>query len=212
MEGEKIFAYAASIQERSESLSSYYSEEILEDNIKAWLARKSLCTESIFDTALKEQGISKKDFNLGIKELCDKDISILSEKAPIAVWYKSAVEILEDINWESMKPQIIDFSYMLRPFLHYFKKEIEKENGYNFELQDQEAFYIYLSNDLIRISSKTLVFDLHEQKRILGFKGKTSKDRFEYYMKKRFRDKKGLVEFFEEYPVLLRLLTCYSAN
>lgn len=207
MEGEKIFAYAASIQERSESLSSYYSEEILEDNIKAWLARKSLCTESIFDTALKEQGISKKDFNLGIKELCDKDISILSEKAPIAVWYKSAVEILEDINWESMKPQIIDFSYMLRPFLHYFKKEIEKENGYNFELQDQEAFYIYLSNDLIRISSKTLVFDLHEQKRILGFKGKTSKDRFEYYMKKRFRDKKGLVEFFEEYPVLLRLLT-----
>lgn len=207
MEKRNILAYATSIHERSDILSLYYPEKIQEDNIKKWLSRKSLCTEEMFNVSLREQGISREKFNLGIKDLSEEDISVLSEQRQNTLWFKTVEAIFLDNKWETMEPETIDFSYMLRPFIYFFKKEIEKETNYDFEMQGQEAFYIHLTKDLVRISSKTIVFDLHEQKRKYGFEGETSNKRFEYYMKKRFGNKSALLEFFEEYPVLLRLLT-----
>lgn len=207
MEQKNILAYATSIQERGDSLSLHYPEKIPEDNIKGWLERKSLCTEELFDIALKEQGITRNKFNLGIKDLSDKDLTVLSEQIKQTIWYKKVKEIFDDTKWEVIEPEIIDFAYVLRPFLYYFKKAIEKEKKYNFQMNGEEAFYIYLSDDLVRISSKTIVFDLHEQKRKWEFKGETPNKRFEYYVKKRFGNKNALLDFFEEYPVLLRLLT-----
>lgn len=206
MEQKRILAYASSIRERSEILSSFYPEKILEDNIKKWVERKSLCTEKLFDIALSEQGMTRDEFNLGIKDLSQNDITELSKQIKNSVWYKKVIEIFQDNKWELIEPEVIDFSYAIRPFLYLFKKVIDKEKGFDFTIYGEEAFYIYLTDDLVRISSKTIVFDLHEQKRKFGFEGETSKKRFEYYMKKRFKDTSALLEFFEDYPVLLRLL------
>lgn len=199
--------YAASIQERADILSLYYKDTNVKDNLSKWMSRKSLCTEELFDLSLQEKQMERKSFNLAIKSLDSNDIEVISKEIKRMIWYKKAHEILEDDKAYSTTPDIIDFSYAIRPFLYYLKKQIEQIKAIGFTISDVEAFYIHLGQEFIQIAAKTLVYDLYEQKKKFAFKGKTSNDRFVYYMIKRFGQKTSLMEFYEDYPVLLRLLT-----
>lgn len=200
-------AHATSIQERIEILSNYYDGNILSDNIKTWTSRKSLCTEELFNLSLREKNISHKDFNLGIKELNENDMDIIAKVCQEMTWYRKAIEILENEKAYKQMPDVIDFSFALRPFLNYLKNSFEAIEINGFSISGREAFYIHFVEELGQIASKTLVYDLHNLKSKKILQGDTSNDRFVYYMKERFGSKNSMLEFFEDYPVLLRILT-----
>lgn len=200
-------AYAASVQERGSSLSLYYDEDTMDDNLSKWLSRKSLCTEELFDLSLQEQKISRKSFNLAIKPLNEHDIEILTNDSKEMMWYKKAIEIVDKDYSAIINPDIIDFSFAIRSFVYYFKSEIEQISLKEFTISDLDAFIIHLTEEFMQLSAKTLVYDLHEQKKKAAFKGDTSNERFVYYMHQRFGSKAALLEFYEDYPVLFRLLT-----
>lgn len=200
-------AYANSIHERIGPLSAYYGDEEVNDNLSKWLSRKSLCTEDLFELSLRENKMTRESFNLSIKPLDEKDIELLAEESKGMFWYQKAVEIFDDdINYRDT-PVTIDFSYAFRPFLYYMKKKIEEITINGFNISGNDEFLIHLAKEFVQISSKTLVYDLHEQKNKYDFEGATSSERFVYYMKKRFGSKSSIVEFYEDYPVLFRLLT-----
>lgn len=204
---ENMFVRAMSIGERAETLPLYYGDNEEDDNISKWLSRRSLCTKELFDLSLREANISKKVFNIAIKELSDFDIDILSNKNKRSYWYQKAMEILGDDQVYIKEPDVIDFSYAFRPFLYYVKKKIEQVIVNGFNIYENNAFLMHVAKEFIQISSKTLVYDLHEQKKMCDFKGETSQERFVFYMKKRFGNRQSMLEFYKEYPVLLRLLS-----
>lgn len=202
-----MLAYATSVQERMGPLSLSYDGKVMDDNLSQWLSRKSLCTEELFDLSLQEWGMTRENFNMAIKSLEENDIQLLSEECKKMFWYQRAIEIFDDEKAYQKTPEVMDFSFAIRPFLHYLKKEMEKVTVKSFTISGVDAFYIHLAEEFVQISSKTLVYDLHEQKKKFVFKGETSNERFIYYMKKRFGNKASLLEFYEDYPVLFRLLT-----
>lgn len=204
---DNMLAYATSTDERLEVLSSYYSGEEIEDNLSQWLSRKSLCTEELFDLSLKNRGICRKDFNLAIKSLSKNDRKLLLEKSKDSEWYKTAQEIFSNKKEIETPIEIIDFSYAYRPFLYYLKNQINQIKLRGFAIAGQDAFCINLAEELLQIAAKTLVHDLHEEKSKNIFEGDTSNERFVYYMKKRFGNTEALIKFYEDYPVLLRILT-----
>lgn len=201
-----MLVYAMSSRERLEILSSHYND-YKEDNVSKWLSRRSLCTEELFELSLKEQKISREKFNLAIKTLDENDIMALNKANKKKNWYQKAMEIFGDEYLYLKEPEIIDFAYAFRPFLNYMKNEMEKVELADFTISENAGFLIHLAEEFVQIASKTLVYDLHEQKKKYEFEGKTSKERFVYYMKKRFGSKASIINFYEEYPVLLRLLT-----
>ncbi|SJZ41221.1 type 2 lantibiotic biosynthesis protein LanM [Pilibacter termitis] len=200
------FAYATAIQERIPVFDKLYATEEMEDNLTKWLARKSLCTEEFFNFSLEEKGINRETFNLGIKSLTEKDVEHLEREVKEYTWYQKGQEILQEKEIATQHENI-DFSYAIRPFLYYFKREIEKIEPQQFTISTIEPFLLHLGEELVQISAKTLVFDLHEQKRVSSFEGETPSERFVYYMKQRFEKQTSIVKFYEEYPVLFRLLT-----
>jgi type 2 lantibiotic biosynthesis protein LanM len=202
-----MLAYATSVEERIALLELHYVEKPIEDNLSKWLSRKSLCTEELFELSLQERGISKENFNLAIKTFSEEDTEILLEESKRSAWYKKTMEIFEDERLYEETPGTIDFSFAFRPYIQYLKSEMEKIVTNDVSINDSEAFLLHLIEEFMQIASKTLVYDLHEQKKKNAFEGGTPDERFTCYMKRRFGDKVSILEFYEEYPVLFRLLT-----
>lgn len=203
----RILAYATSVRERASLLSARYDEKVMHDHLSKWLSRKSLCTEELFDMSLHVKGMTREKFNLAIKPLEESDIDFLAEETKGNFWYQKAAEIFDDDSIYRDTPAVIDFSYALRPFLYYMRNKMQEVTVSDFSISGNDAFLIHLAEEFLRTASKTLVYDLHEQKQKCEFKGETSEERFIYYMKKRFGSKPAMLEFYEDYPVLFRLLT-----
>lgn len=202
-----MLAYATSVQERANLLSTRYDENVIHDYLSMWLSRKSLCNEKLFDFSLHEKKMTRKKFNLAIKPLEESDIEFLAEKTEGNFWYQKAIEIFDNDSIYQDTPAVIDFSYAFRPFLYYMKNKMEEVSVSDFSISGNDAFLVHLAKEFLRTASKTLVYDLHEQKQKYDFKGETSEKRFVYYMKKRFGSKRAILGFYEKYPVLFRLLT-----
>ena len=83
------------------------------------------------------------------------------------------MEIFGDEYLYLKEPEIIDFAYAFRPFLNYMKNEMEKVELADFTISENAGFLIHLAEEFVQIASKTLVYDLHEQKKKYEFEGKT---------------------------------------
>lgn len=203
----KQVSHGTSIKERIEHLVPIYKESYREDNISKWTSRKSLCTEKLFEYSLTTGKIGKNEFNIGIKELNDSDMNILNKTVNKSSWYILAEEILAIDKKMEIKESEIDFSYAIRFHLQYFANRLNELEAKNIMLDDKQPFMKHLTDDLIEIVAKTLVYDLHVQKKKRAFEGASTRSRFIFYMKTRFESKQSVSEFFEEYPVLMRLLS-----
>ncbi|MGR5978840.1 type 2 lanthipeptide synthetase LanM [Bacillus cereus] len=61
--------------------------------------------------------------------------------------------------------------------------------------------------DLISIAEKTLVYDMHSMKNKVLFDGATPQERYKFFLKTRFTTLESMMEFFNDYPTLTKLLT-----
>ncbi|MFD2386809.1 type 2 lanthipeptide synthetase LanM [Enterococcus rivorum] len=102
----------------------------------------------------------------------------------------------------------VDFTYFIRFHMSYFRNQLEKQTFLKFRLDEERLKRLveHAQKDLLSISLKTLIFDLHEQKKTVVFGGDSSAERFRFYLIRRFSTVQAVENFLEEYPVLWRLL------
>lgn len=198
-----------SMTERMNVLIPHYSgnEDQVEDQLSNWQKRKSLCTRQHFEEYTQLLGITPKAFNIGIKRLNNKDKELLLEAMQEKAWFKLNQQIFTQVRLDvQVKP--VNFSYVIRYHINYFQKQLKEKVLARFQLDEVSLKRIvdYAQKDLLSISLKTLVFDLHEQKRKTGLEGETAEERFSFYLTERFSSRQCIQIFFEEYPVLWRLL------
>jgi len=197
---------ACRIMERSNILHhQYINEDVKNDNIQTWISRKSLCSEEMFYKALKISGINEKDFALGIKQLDDTDNELLREKMGTFEWFVLFNKIFSQKEIFFDKVEMNDFSYAFRYHIKFIYTQIvpyEKLLG----TQGIEKIIAQIVEEFLNISMKTMVNDLHILKDDKLLIGNTSEERFLSYLSQRFGSKKFCKDFFNEYPVLARLL------
>lgn len=198
-----------SIAERMHVLSpySYETKSNVAKQLENWQKRKSLCKQQHFEVALQCLAIDPVTFSSGIKPLDQKDKELLWESLRKKKWFKLNQEIFGETN-ETDQIEAVDFSYVMRFHMAYFQEKFQLPNSSYFDYHKHsfQKINAYVEDDLVSISLKTLVFDLHDQKKKNKLRGITSDKRFRSYLRLRFSTPHTFAEFFEEYPVLWRLL------
>lgn len=198
-----------SMLERMNVLIPHYSgnEDQVADQLSNWQKRKSLCTKQHFEEYTQLLGIAPKAFNIGIKKLNHKDKELLLEALREKAWFKLNQQIFTQVSL-AVQVNPVNFSYVIRYHISYFQKQLKEKVLAYFQLDEVSLKRIidYAQKDLLSISLKTLVFDLHEQKRKNGLDGESAEERFYFYLTERFASIQLIQTFFEEYPVLWRLL------
>lgn len=198
-----------SIAERMHILSPYSNEtkSNVAKQLENWQKRKSLCKQQHFEEALKCLAIDPVAFSSGIKPLDQKDKELLWEPLRQKKWFKLNQEIFDQAN-ETDQIEAVDFSYVMRFHMAYFQKKFQllDSSYFDYYARSFQKINAYVAEDLVSISLKTLVVDLHDQKKKNRLRGITSDERFRSYLQLRFSTPHTFAEFFEEYPVLWRLL------
>lgn len=201
MEG---LVYALSIEERIKCRSLRGAIEPDYNNLEWWKGRKSLCKGELFYKSLKIKQMSEIDIANGLRNISETENYLLDflHKIP---WYKLHKDILEQKDANDS----IDMSYPIRFHKIFIENEIKN-------ILEAKKAKIFLKNpqDVVKniiteftsICKKTIIYDMHFWKRKEGFFGETPEDRFRFYMIKRFGTRSKVGEFFEEYPVLAKLL------
>ena len=90
----------------------------------------------------------------------------------------------------------------------YFQEKFQLPNSscFNYPKRCFQKINVYIEEDLVSISLKTLVFDVRDQKKKNKLRGIISDERLRSYLRLRFSTPYTFAEFFEEYPVLWLVL------
>ncbi|MCU4733610.1 type 2 lanthipeptide synthetase LanM family protein [Bacillus cereus] len=203
------------IRQRSEILHKFKdSNNNIENqlaNLKQWRSRKTLVEEDTFNLKLDFEKLSPKDFDLGIKQLTEEEKVELSQFVRNEEWFLYFDEIVKHFDKKDFEFPILDFSYGLRLFIFWTKEKVTELMKFHSDIKFNDESFIMLMEsycqDLLQISEKTLVYDLHEFKKKHTISGKDSQERFKQYLKTRFENTEKILEFFSEYPTLLKLMT-----
>ncbi|MCM3155419.1 type 2 lanthipeptide synthetase LanM family protein [Priestia megaterium] len=203
--------YAATVSEKvswlQESLCSIEEQNNL---ISEWRNRKTLVNDQSFQTKLKYENLTLREFATGIKSLNDEQQIIVKQRQREQEWYQYLNKIINKYREEEILKEQIDFTYALRPFLQYIKDQLKSslklhpclEFTDNAQIVTIGSFY----KDCMNIVEKTLVLDMHNYKTNHQLEGKSSEERFKDYIYKRFCSLKDIKTFLSDYPALARLL------
>lgn len=201
---DKNLVLALNISERIDLLKKEYPSysTVQKQAYKNWVARKSLVKEELHQEILKNKGYSEKEFSVGIKKLSAADIPLLYSFLVQQSWYQNHTEVMKevaDIDGEE------EYSIYLRPYESWMKNRlIELKNACQFKIEDSVIKTITESyvREVLNISLKTLVYDLNE-----FFEDQPEQiDKKQKYYTTRFEDTESYQHFFNDYPVLARLI------
>lgn len=197
-----------SINERCFLLKQSGNEKYDIKNLQAWKERKSVLKQDDLDYLIKYKYESLDNFGLGItpiENFPDKEVAIQYIKDQS--WYIFFESILDSYNDSEEQLLEVDASYPFRYFLQYARLFLLDLNS-ELNICTKEFIINLLENltqELIHLTSKTLVLDLHTFKKNEPLKGNDSSKRFIYYLKKRFNSKKDIIAFYTCYPELMRI-------
>ncbi len=172
------------------------------DSIESWRNKKTIVTDDLFEAILLTKRYSKDEFAIGIKKLTAEDADLLYVFLQNQEWYHLHNEIMNYVDQDSKEE---GFQYFVRPYLNWFASKLDKYvQGINIDISEKvratilEAF----TSEVNSICLKTVVYDLDDFfKESLPEINSTS-----IYFEKRFQDKLCYTLFFNDYPVLARLL------
>ena len=215
----KKLVNAMSIRERLDTFKkNNISLDIENKYIEAWKSRKSVIKSDSFNTKLKVEGFSEKEFNYAIKDLSEEDREMLSTDLVKSDWFNKFEEILE--HFIEKEENIIDdnetkpdygLDYTVRPFLFWAYSRIKKAINElkNFHCNDEIPSQVIesLNGILLQITNKSLVIELHIAKANNELEGLTPEERFKCFVKNEFKNLDSIVNFYTKYAVLARLLT-----
>lgn len=176
-------------------------------SLNRWLERKSLLDNEDFKSLVKSTYNSLDDFTLGISPIPNSDFAFDYIKKQ--EWFILCEEILESYDCKEDRLLQTDISFPFRFFLQYTRKKLISINS-TYGILSENAIIDLLNDllgELIHLSSKCLVEDLHYFKDKFKLSGDTGSERFNNYLSCRFKSIKTSKDFWYTYPELLRLLT-----
>jgi len=198
---------AVSSEERRKILKPYYRNSKTEcaKGLEVWRDRKSIVKGEQFHWMLLANKISIEEFSIGIKKLNAKDIELLYDFIQSESWYTIHREILENIEEWRQNNEKSGFKIFQRPYLNWLLKSVDSVNqktAVNITKLCQETFIKPILQEITNIIKKTIIYDQAEEYK----PREDSVDWFFEYAKERFRNVNKYNEFFNDYPVLARLL------
>lgn len=197
-----FLSLSTSIEERSKILKNPNAENDISERIK----NQSLLNKEDLNCLFEYSNMSRINFGNGIKEITIDDMKLLFDKyVKTSDWYRIFLEIFS-LNEIEVN---ITHETAFRHFKDYFLRKI-KNFPLPVDISIKEVVYKNAADDIIAdlldISLKTLVWDVHDIIEREDISTDTPEIEFEKYILKRFGDNSSTMDFFIEYPMLTKLL------
>lgn len=196
---DKNLVLAISSQERSRILAREYADNQnkLAADIESWRNKKSIVTDELFELALLTKKCSKEEFAVGVKKLTMEDADQLYLFLQNQEWYQLHTLIMDKVAEDEQE----EFNYFARPYIVWLQEKLTQVTQLSpvkvSEEVKQTILDVFIS-EISQVSLKTIVYDQNE-----FLETEVSNTT---YFKRRFRETSSYVEFFNDYPVLGRLL------
>lgn len=197
---------AINSNERIQVLKKHYTQASKSwlQIVKEWRKRKTIVDDDRFDCMLLSKEITKHEFGIGIKKLNKKDISLLYQFIQSQEWYRLHREILTHIA-TSNEPIDDGFRFFARPYLYWLRGQLETAAAKSQIMIEEKVIDNYLKAalaEIVEIVKKTIVYDHAEEYEVQ----ESGRNWFLVYSEFRFSDRNHYDRFFNDYPVLARLL------
>ncbi|WP_025149539.1 type 2 lanthipeptide synthetase LanM family protein [Bacillus sp. H1a] len=201
---------ALTIDERYQLLKKNVDVEN-SSTLYSWRNTLSLLSEKTFNEMLEVKSYDKMIFSHAVNyNPSVEQIPIFSEHAKQSEWYRVFEAGMATLT-ENDDIKNKTFTYLLRPFLNYFKEKIQiviNKSGYKYFLGSDviSNIFDYLATELSSIAYKTMILEMNISKSNGELKGDTPEDRYISFISL-YQNKKRLYSFFDKYIVLTRLLS-----
>ncbi|MHC5227892.1 type 2 lanthipeptide synthetase LanM [Enterococcus sp. LJL99] len=201
---DKNLVLALSSKERRKRVATNEIEfdHFLEETYQEWLERKPLLKEEQMEEILAYKQLSKAEFARSIAPIEEIEVPSLYKTLTEQSWYHLHREILANVQ-EIREEE--EFDVFLRPYKKWLEEKIVKlvkPLNYKVGEEARKEIITSFSTELLTIALKTLVYDLYERSNENEVIAKKRQKYFETYFKMR----EGYQLFFNDYPVLARLL------
>ncbi|ANB56360.1 type 2 lantibiotic biosynthesis LanM family protein [Anoxybacillus sp. B7M1] len=208
----KSFISSLTIEQRYHFFLEKAKQNKLKFNEKAqieWMNRTTVLNEENFADMLKFKEYDIVAYSNAINEDLTEYENELAEIVRSEKWFQQLNQILtnafeKDFNYKKE----YGYSYIFRPFIIYAREQIENyiNSNANFVcFSALKSLVDSLASKLIRMSSKTLILELNISKLKQELKGDTPEERFHSFIEQK-GTKENLIEFFNEYSVLAKLM------
>ncbi|XKK15700.1 type 2 lanthipeptide synthetase LanM [Bacillus sp. CB28A.1] len=135
-------------------------------------------------------------------------------------WFKYIYEINNELtaneNIKILLGKLNNFPFFsfFKPFIHFFAIKIFQENKFNEYLSEESQYDILdnVLNTLFHVSHKTLILEINYLRLSGELQGITSEERYQFFCNRFESDPSYVKSFFEEYPVLIRLIMTKIVN
>lgn len=174
-----------------------------------WRNDMSIVSESNFVRMLEKNKFDAKEFQTVINYKPNNEIiNLYNEYCKKMDWYKEFTSILNSrSNLEIKDTELI---FILRNFIFYGYEKILRKSYSLKNITVLDKVLIKMSNEigikLIEQSIKTLITEVNIMREKELLKSETSSDRFKEFIL-HFRNSDKIINFFDEYIVLARILT-----
>lgn len=200
---ENSYAVCTSIYQRSYLLD----EKEIENNdeiAKKWFAN-SLLNENKLRLSVVSRGMSREKYINALRELSEDDMRCLQRKVEGEKWYRAHNSILSYITEEDLTntSELCFFTHPYREWGMEHLKKVSQEIGIGLSEKALKKSAEEINRECMSISIKTLVYDQNK----LIQNGFIDGDNLLFkYLDYRFSSEKTYKLFYEQYPVLSRLL------
>lgn len=184
-------------------------------NITNWRKRKTIVSEEDFEKKLKLSGYEPAFFNEAIGPLDEnhfKEYDKILSKSDWLQMFNEGINIIKEMHFDLDK---LDFSFPVRSFILWGKEKLEfliKNSQTLVSPEVIEELLITLGKELLSIANQSLVLELNIAKLENSLSGATPHERFQSFIKNKFLQIEHLVNFYEEYATLGRLLSIKTIN
>ncbi len=205
------FYKALTIQERYSIIESNYSDNIEFDKeaFANWRNEMSILSNKDFSNMIKANNFKQDIFSMAVNKNPNSTLKKLYNDYVISSeWYKKLMYI-HNISKFNIKFDNTKISYLLRYFIVYVDNEISTRlNNSAFEIASIESIQELISTFFLQISDisiKAITLEINKE-RVLGkLKGDTPAERYQFFINS-YEDRDKILSFFDEYPVLARVI------
>lgn len=207
--------------ERKKSLGLDKTIMATENVIEKWRERLMMKSDSLFQTKLELSGLTEEEFAQSITKI--EDLSLNEDELEELVssikssmnfdLFSEGLSISEEKKYASEQ---LDLSLFIRPFLSIIADRLDKMlkeylvNHYSNLVQIKERFLLSIGTQLLTQASRSIILEMHVSKISEELYGNTSEEKFQSFIKERAINTERLMQFYEEYATLTRILLLRS--
>lgn len=168
--------------------------------LSEWRNNRTLLSDKYFNEMLKILKITKKEFTYSLQPQAEKE----------SKWVSTFTSIMNSFDYENID-YTLGIYVPVQPITVYVKRNIQKQINKmnNLEVSDQviDRFIEAHLQEMQNLIGKIIAVKLEEYKLNNKFSTSGTENRFSEFIKNTFKDKNSIINLYEEYPVLARVIT-----